>query len=100
MEKLDLNPSYQRRSVWSLKYREFFVDTIIHNFPSPTLFLMKDYDDHNNVVYQVVDGKQRLTTIFMFLDGQFGTGENKTEPSLSEKYFTELPREIQRKFLD
>jgi hypothetical protein len=100
MDKLDLNPSYQRRSVWSLKYREFFVDTIIHNFPSPTLFLMKDYDVHNNVVYQVVDGKQRLTTIFMFLDGQFGTSENQTEPSLSEKYFTELPREIQRKFLD
>ncbi len=100
MEKLDLNPKYQRRSVWSLKYRQFFVDTIIHNYPSPTLFLMKDYDEHNNVIYQVVDGKQRLTTIFMFLDGEFGTGENQIEPELSEKYFLDLPQNIQRRFLD
>jgi hypothetical protein len=100
MEKLDLNPEYQRRSVWSLKYRLFFVDTIIHNYPSPTIFLMKDYDANNHVVYKVVDGKQRLTTIFKFLDGEFCTPINENEPSISEKYFLELPKEIQRRFLD
>jgi len=100
MEKLDLNPEYQRRSVWNLKYRLFFVDTIIHNYPSPTLFLMKDYDPNNHVIYKVVDGKQRLTTIFKFLDGEFGTPINENEPHISEKYFLELPKDIQRKFLD
>lgn len=100
MKKLDLDPQYQRKSVWNLKYRLFFVDTIIRNYPCPTIFLVKDYDSNLEAIYEVVDGKQRLTTIFMFLDGEFATSYYEVEPSISEKYFTELPRDVQRSFLD
>src|SRR4051794_17910701 len=39
--QLDLDPSYQRKSVWTPKDRRFFMDTIFRNYPSPALFLHK-----------------------------------------------------------
>ncbi|HYQ48098.1 MAG TPA: DUF262 domain-containing protein, partial [Thermodesulfovibrionales bacterium] len=37
--QLDLNPPYQRRSVWTLKDRKFFLDSIFRNYPCPAVFL-------------------------------------------------------------
>jgi hypothetical protein len=66
--QLDLNPSYQRRSVWSLKDRRFFLDTIFRNYPSPSIFLHKRINEEGNTIYDVVDGKQRLETILDFIE--------------------------------
>lgn len=66
--QLDLDPPYQRRSVWTRKDKQFFLDTIFRNFPSPAIFLHKSLDDAGKATYHVVDGKQRLTTILEFLD--------------------------------
>ncbi len=63
--QLDLNPSYQRRSVWSSKDRKFFLDTIFRGFPCPPIYLHKTIKDGRSV-YAVVDGKQRLETIISF----------------------------------
>lgn len=75
--QLDLDPSYQRRSVWSVKDKRFFLDTIFRGYPSPSIFLHKVVVD-GKTVYAVVDGKQRLETIIdftnnkIFLDKNFG----------------------------
>ena len=99
MSRLDMDPQYQRKSTWNDEYKRFFVDTILHNYPCPTIFLVKEYNSKYEPVYAVVDGKQRLTTIFRFYDGELTTSENNTEPILSEKYFEEIG-EFQRVFLD
>lgn len=77
--QLDLNPSYQRRSVWTLKDRKFFLDTIFRNYPSPAIFLHKEVNaGEGRLTYHVVDGKQRLETIIRFtknditMDKEFG----------------------------
>ena len=57
--QLDLDPPYQRRSVWSPKDRRFFLDTIFRGYPSPSIFLHKEIID-GKTIYYVVDGKQRL----------------------------------------
>jgi hypothetical protein len=65
--QLDLNPPYQRRSVWTLRDRKFFLDTIFRNYPSPAIFLQKSIDEAlGKMIYHVVDGKQRLETIILF----------------------------------
>src|SRR4030042_3326844 len=65
--QLDLDPSYQRRSVWTLKDRKFFLDTIFRNYPSPAIFIHKEVDTSlGRMRYHVVDGKQRLETIILF----------------------------------
>jgi hypothetical protein len=77
--QLDLEPPYQRRSVWTLKDRRFFLDTIFRNYPSPAVFLHKEINQAlGKMIYHVVDGKQRLETIVLFaqntiaLDKEYG----------------------------
>lgn len=67
--QLDLDPPYQRRSVWSPKDRRFFLDTIFRGYPSPSIFLHKQVVK-GKTVYHVVDGKQRLDTILRFADNK------------------------------
>lgn len=67
-EQLDLDPTYQRRSVWTPKDRRAFMDTIFRNYPSPAIFLHKSIDEATGTsTYHVVDGKQRITTILQFI---------------------------------
>ncbi len=62
--QFDLNPPYQRRSVWNLKDRRFFLDTVFRGYPCPPIFLHKTINAEQKTVYAVVDGKQRLQTLF------------------------------------
>ena len=45
-DQLDLDPPYQRRSVWTLKDKRFFIDTILNDYPAPPVFLHKTLDDN------------------------------------------------------
>jgi hypothetical protein len=79
---LDLDPSYQRRSVWSPKDRRFFLDTIFRGYPSPAIYLHKTVKD-GRPTYAVVDGKQRLETVFKFVKNKIridkGFGDNRLD---------------------
>lgn len=68
--QLDLDPPYQRKSVWTLREKRRFLDTVLHNYPSPAIFLHRSLDNEGNPTYHVVDGKQRLTTILEFADNK------------------------------
>jgi hypothetical protein len=67
--QLDMSPPYQRRSVWNPTDRRFFLDTIFRGYPCPPVFLHKTITEDGRTVYAVVDGKQRLETLFRFADG-------------------------------
>jgi hypothetical protein len=69
-KQLVLDPPYQQRSVWTRKDKQFFLDTIFRDFPSPEIFLHKSISHDGHVVYHVVDGKQRLQTILDFAHGE------------------------------
>jgi hypothetical protein len=60
--QLNLNPSFQRDSVWKPLHRRRFIQTILDGYPVPSIFLYLD----DAGMYQVLDGKQRLETIFKF----------------------------------
>lgn len=38
---LELDPPYQRRSVWSQSYKDYFIDTILLDYPAPAVFLLR-----------------------------------------------------------
>lgn len=64
---LELNPAFQRKSVWEISDRIKFIKTILEGMPCPTIFLFKRWGKQkNNWIQDVIDGKQRLETIFMF----------------------------------
>ncbi|MGH7839863.1 MAG: DUF262 domain-containing protein, partial [Candidatus Binataceae bacterium] len=63
--RLNLDPGFQRKSVWTGSDRVRLIESIVTGYPLPSVFLYKR-DQKGRVIYDVIDGKQRLETIFMF----------------------------------
>jgi hypothetical protein len=74
-DNLNLNPGFQRQSVWRERDRAKLIESILRNYPLPAIFLYKRHDG-GHVIYDVIDGKQRLESILMFtgeMRGRFAT---------------------------
>lgn len=72
---LNLNPGFQRQSVWRERDRAKLIESILRNYPLPAIFLY-EREDNGHLIYDVIDGKQRLESILMFtglLRGRFET---------------------------
>jgi hypothetical protein len=93
---LDLEPPYQRRSVWNQSYRDYYIDTILLGYPSPALFLFERISAEGQTTYFVVDGKQRLSTIFAFLRNEYPVHDEATRNALRGLYFKDLPNDVKR----
>lgn len=89
-KQLDLNPSYQRRSVWTPKDKKFFLDTIFRNYPSPAVFVHKSVSDRGQATYHVVDGKQRLQTILDFINDKIKIDEDFGDVRVDNKKWSEI----------
>jgi len=72
LDKYNFDPDYQRPSdVWSYSKKSFLIDTILKNFPMPPIFLHQHIDtETGKTIYDVIDGKQRLTTIISFIKNE------------------------------
>ena len=91
--QLDLDPPYQRRSVWNRKDRQFFLDTVFRGYPCPPVYLHKTVNSDQKTIYAVVDGKQRLQTLFKFVDGEFSLSNDFGDDRLNGKFWRELTDE-------
>lgn len=63
---LNLSPGFQRESVWTNKDRQKLIDSVIRNYPIPAIFLYKR-EENGEIIYDVIDGKQRLESFLMFM---------------------------------
>jgi 5-methylcytosine-specific restriction endonuclease McrA len=63
--QINLEPGFQRQSVWTPLDRRRLVQSIVSQYPIPSIFLYQR-NHRGRLVYDVIDGKQRLETIFMF----------------------------------
>ena len=96
--QLNLNPPYQRRSVWSPRDKRYFVDTILNQYPAPPIFLHKTIDDNGRTTYHVVDGKQRLQTIIEFSKGKVRIPDDFSDVNIQKKRWKDLGREVRERF--
>lgn len=96
--KYDYNTVYQRDKVWSEEKKSFLIDSILKNYPMPPIFLRMKIDADTGITkYEVIDGKQRLTTIIDFIEGKIylpdDFGEDKIGNSeLSGASFEDLSK--------
>ncbi|MGP1603976.1 MAG: DUF262 domain-containing protein [Treponema sp.] len=74
--ELNLQPDYQRRFVWDKKTMSKFIESLLLSIPIPTIFLAENSDD----TFEVIDGQQRLTTIFAFMKSKFDADEIEKLP--------------------
>ncbi len=109
---IDLQPKkYQRRLVWPFKSKVYLIDSILQGLPIPKFFLQIKVDPTTGkTVYDMVDGQQRMSTIFEFIKGKTSDGndfilskKNHPQPSkflleLEGLSFATLPSILQQKF--
>lgn len=95
--QLDLDPPYQRKSVWTRKDRQFFLDTIFRNYPSPAIFLHKTINEVGQATYHVVDGKQRTETILDFVNNKLSIAKDYGDNRLDGKKWSDLQGEPELK---
>jgi len=93
--QLDLDPPYQRRSVWTLNDRRFFLDTVFKNFPCPAIFIYQKTDKElGRMIYHVVDGKQRLETLIYFRNNKLTLDKKYGDKRLNGKSWEGIKNEM------
>lgn len=98
--RLNLDPPYQRRSVWSPQYRQFFIDSVIRNYPTQSIFIDRVVDPDRPTEYRVLDGKQRLTTLLQFTKNEFPTPESLADIGLEGRYYEDLEKDDKLRILE
>lgn len=71
--RLKLAPDFQRKFVWTHEHQEEFLDTILHGFPFPEIYVCQGETDVKKLRTSqvVIDGQQRLTTIKNYIENTF-----------------------------
>ena len=75
---LNLEPGFQRQSVWSERDRARLIDSILRNYPLPAIFLYRR-EENGQIIYDVIDGKQRIESVLMFMGQMRGRYWLKTQ---------------------
>lgn len=87
-----LRPSFQRGYVWSNATASRLIESVILNVPIPPCYLSQN-DDFE---LDVIDGQQRLQSIYRFMDNQFALSSLAIATELNGLRFHKLPTKIQR----
>jgi len=89
--RLNVQPEFQRYYVFDNAKSSRLVESILMGVPIPVIYLAEE-EDFN---YSVIDGQQRLTSFFRFLDNELKlTGLNVFREH-NGATFQDLPRELQ-----
>ncbi|MGM7317558.1 DUF262 domain-containing protein [Idiomarina sp. ST10R2A5] len=83
--RLELSPDFQRKFVWTHEHQEKFIDTILHGYPFPEIYVCQGPTDTKKLrtSQKVIDGQQRLTTIKNYIEDDFKK-ELKEIPSFDQ----------------
>lgn len=97
-KRLELNPNFQRGSVWTPAARSYLIDSLLRKLPIPKVYLRTKIDVvTKKTIREVVDGQQRLRAIIEFADDKFALTKRAGEFAGSK--YTTLSAELQEAFL-
>jgi len=92
--RINVDAEYQRGNVWSQAQQALLIDSIIRGFDIPKIYLRK-LPDGSQYLFDVIDGKQRLTAIWRFVADDFRLLKSSVRFSglddLGGKRWSELP---------
>ena len=95
--ELNLNPWYQRRSVWNDSQRSYLINTLFERKPIPTIYIRHTIDlDKEKSIKEVVDGQQRIRSIISFYNNEISA----IHPDLNQRIkFGQLTNQQKQLFL-
>ena len=65
--RLNIQPGFQRQFVWDIKKSSQLIESALLKIPLPVVYFSEEPDGK----VSVIDGQQRLTAFFSFIDGKF-----------------------------
>lgn len=95
--KLVIQPDFQRQFVWDQTKSCRLIESALLDIPLPVVYISQEKDGKE----YVIDGQQRLTSFFSYIDGNFPDGSSfklkglKVYKELNKKKFNELDEEYQ-----
>jgi hypothetical protein len=94
LRPLSERPDFQRRYVWTNTLASRLIESILLNVPIPPCYLSQN----DNFELDVIDGQQRLYSIYRFMQNQFKLTKLEVLTEENGKLFDELVPKLQRKF--
>jgi hypothetical protein len=82
---IKLDPDFQRSAVWNSKQKSELIESILMGILLPLIYVKED----DKGVYIIVDGRQRLTTLFEYMDNKFPLQSLSVLSNLNGLYFNE-----------
>lgn len=112
-DTLSFNHPIQRQSAqWDNEQQSLLIHSMLANFPVPSVYVHKmesvesDVKGKHTYSYSVLDGKQRMTTVFSFINGEFSLSENTPDVEIegevyeiAGRYFEDLDEDVQQEIL-
>ncbi|GAW02651.1 hypothetical protein LENED_004317 [Lentinula edodes] len=107
---IDVNPEYQRDVVWKAEKQIMLIDSVFTNHYMPPIIFSVSYEENGTEVTKIcLDGKQRLTSLQLFIDGAIPLKHPETsklwwfknhESSTSKTHRNIIPERIRQSFLN
>jgi len=95
-QKLVIQPPYQRRKTWTINSKILLIDSIYSNYDIPKFYLRTKTDKSGNVIYEVIDGQQRLRTLFDFRNGKLELNPNKMPTNKTTDQSVKFAKQMQQ----
>jgi hypothetical protein len=74
-DEIITNPEYQRNGgVWTPEKKQLLIDSILNNYDIPKIYFHqfgREVKKETGKSYAIIDGKQRIETIWAFIEGKF-----------------------------
>ena len=95
-KRIKLDSDFQRESIWKYKQKAELIESILMGLPLPIFYF--NQDKYGNLI--VVDGRQRLTALFEYMDGNFSLNHLKILNQFNEMKFDDLSPVYQTRIED
>lgn len=91
-----LAPDFQRNIVWDRKHQSELIESVLMGIPVPLIYLFED----ENGSRQIIDGKQRITALKLFIENKYPLTDLSMLPELKGYKFSEISPFLQAKLED
>ena len=93
-EEIDLAPDFQRQAgIWNDERKSRLIESLLLRIPLPVFYVAADESEK----WSVVDGIQRMTTIYDYVTGKFSLKQLEYLPKLNRCTHDGLRRPLQRR---
>lgn len=94
-EIITVNNDYQRRFVWTDKDQINLIETILLGYSIPEIYIHKKSTnpESGDTTYEIVDGQQRITSLFRYINGEFALNKSDMAIKFKNKAFKDLDNE-------